>query len=549
MGGGGIGAGMGTGGGIGSRAAEPYRLATHESPVSPRHMQSSQGSGMGHGPGSGHGMAHGSAGSGMGGQSPGQHASRRNLQVDFSGSRTGRSPSVSPDRGVTPTSPYSVPQIAPMPSSKLCPVCTTTELSNPPAVPNYNTCTQCKATVCNQCGFNPNPHLTEKKEWLCLNCQTQRLMSGGGLDDPPLPVPHPSPKHQPMGSPRHQAPTTQQSLSTNPRVSRVPGQFCPRRRNHMQEQAQAVRLHPLLPNSQADTKTTTPATAPVPTTETQKQLKTTEEKPKTEPESQTAKETKPSQKKGEQITPIKDIKKSRHYDDTKNNSSHDLSRSPQSLSDTGYSSDGISSSHSEITGLIQEEEMKLSERGISGRGSPPSPSEITKLESSMRPLLEKSLSEEKGDRRGRKHRDRDLDDRGKQRPRSLSIPPDAYDSDEELEDILEEEEDGKDWEGKRKEGKEDKKEKKKKEKDAEPTEMTDEEFMRRQIMEMSADEENEEEEEEEEMEEEEDEEDEGYGYQKPKKSHHKHSISDSGKEKRRLQHHSSSFEEETKSST
>ncbi|MEQ2233244.1 hypothetical protein ILYODFUR_019943, partial [Ilyodon furcidens] len=76
--------------------------------------------------------------------------------------------------------------------------------------------------------------------------------------------------------------------------------------------------------------------------------------------------------------------------------------------------------------------------------------------------------------------------------------------------------------------------------------MTDEEFMRRQIMEMSADEDNEEEEE---MEEDEDEEDEGYGYQKLKKSHHKHIISDSGKEKRRLQHHSSSFEEETKTST
>lgn len=188
--------------------------------------------------------------------------------------------------------------------------------------------------------------------------------------------------------------------------------------------------------------------------------------------------------------------------------------------------------------------MKLSERGISGRGSPPSPSEITKLESSMRPLLEKSLSEEKADRKGGKHRDRDLDDRGKQRPRSLSITSEAFDSDEELEDILEEEETGGDWEGTRKEAKDDRKDKKKKEKEGEPTEMTDEEFMRRQIMEMSADEENEEEEEEEE-----DEEDEGYGYQKPKKSHHKHMISDSGKEKRRLQHHSSSFEEETKSST
>ncbi|KAF1390746.1 hypothetical protein PFLUV_G00061250, partial [Perca fluviatilis] len=383
-----------------------------------------------------------------------------------------------------------------------------------------------------------------KKEWLCLNCQTQRLMSGGGLDEPPLPVPHPSPKHQPMGSPRHQAPTSQQSP-----IHKSTNQQGPRPAQPQTQKAQAGTgssgpFAPTAAKQPTDTKTTTPAPAPISTTETQKHPKPTEEKPKTEPENQTAKDTKPSQKKGEQITPIKEIKKSRHYDDTKNNSTHDLSRSPQSLSDTGYSSDGISSSHSEITGLIQEEEMKLSERGISGRGSPPSPSEITKLESSMRPLLEKSLSEEKVDRRGRKHRD--LDDRGKQRPRSLSIPPDAYDSDEELEDILEEEEDGGDWEGKRKEGKEEKNGKKKKEKEAEPTEMTDEEFMRRQIMEMSADEENEEEEE---MEEEEDEEDEGYGYQKPKKSHHKHIISDSGKEKRRLQHHSSSFEEETKSST
>lgn len=153
IGGGGMGTmggGIGSSGGVGSRAGEPYRLATHDTPTSPRHMQSGQGSG--------HGMGHTPT------ASPGQHASRRNLQVDFSGSsssRTGRSPSVSPDRGMTPTSPYSLPQIAPMPSSKLCPVCTTTELSNPPAVPNYNTCTQCKSTVCNQCGFNPNPHLTE----------------------------------------------------------------------------------------------------------------------------------------------------------------------------------------------------------------------------------------------------------------------------------------------------------------------------------------------------------------------------------------------------
>ncbi|TWW56395.1 Protein bassoon [Takifugu flavidus] len=375
-------------------------------------------------------------------------------------------------------------------------------------------------------------------------------MSGGGLDEPPLPVPHPSPKHQAMGSPRHQATTAQQSPLHKPTSQQ--GQ------KPAQAQVQKPPMGtdgsgpfaPTAAKQQADTKTGTPATAPgpAPTTETQRQPKPTEEKIRTEPENQTAKESKPTPKKGEQIIPIKDLKKSRHYDDTKNNSTYELSRSPQSLSDTGYSSDGISSSHSEITGLIQEEEMKLSERGVSGRGSPPSPSEITKLESSMRPLLEKSLSEEKPDRRGRRHRD--LDDRGKQRPRSLSIPPDAYDSDEELDDILEEEESGGDWESKRKDVKEDKKDKKKKEKDLDPTEMTDEEFMRRQIMEMSADEEiEEEEEEEEEIEEDEYEEDEGYGYQKPKKSHHKHIISESVKEKRRLQHHSSSFEEETKSST
>ena len=90
------------------------------------------------------------------------HVSRKSLQVDVGSSRTGRSPSVSPDRGSVPTSPYSVPQIAPMPSSKLCPVCKTTDLMGTGDDKlNYNICTQCCCKVCNQCGFNPNPHLTE----------------------------------------------------------------------------------------------------------------------------------------------------------------------------------------------------------------------------------------------------------------------------------------------------------------------------------------------------------------------------------------------------
>lgn len=90
------------------------------------------------------------------------HVARKSLNVDVGSSRPGRSPSVSPDRGSVPTSPYSVPQIAPMPSSKLCPVCKTTDLMGTgDDKPTYNTCTQCRLMVCSQCGFNPNPHLTE----------------------------------------------------------------------------------------------------------------------------------------------------------------------------------------------------------------------------------------------------------------------------------------------------------------------------------------------------------------------------------------------------
>lgn len=93
---------------------------------------------------------------------PGGHAARRNLQVDVGGGRTGRSPAASPDRASAPTSPYSVPQIAPLPSSQLCAVCKTTDLMGPgDGKPNFNTCTQCRCKACNQCGFNPNPHLTE----------------------------------------------------------------------------------------------------------------------------------------------------------------------------------------------------------------------------------------------------------------------------------------------------------------------------------------------------------------------------------------------------
>ncbi|XP_014023077.2 LOW QUALITY PROTEIN: protein bassoon-like [Salmo salar] len=286
-----------------------------------------------------------------------------------------------------------------------CPLCKTSlNVGLTAQPPNYNTCTQCHAQVCNLCGFNPAPHL-ENKEWLCLNCQTQRALSGA-LGDAPLPVP------QPMGSPLHSAPANQQQ---------------PQQRG---------------PNQQAGLRPTDPQ-------QQQKPLA------------------------------AQDSNKS----------------STQSLSDTGYSSDGISGSVGEITGHICEDPgLKLSERSLS------SPSEITKLESSMRPLLE-SKSKTATDQGGENNSEGEVSDDLSSKLRhdyvedssesGLSpLPPRQKKSHKE---------------------------------------MTDEEFMRRQIMEMSADEDEEEEEEE------------GYGYQKTKNK------KDLGKEKRRsLTHHSSSFEEDTK---
>ncbi|XP_044131112.1 protein bassoon [Bufo gargarizans] len=180
--------------------------------------------------------------------------------------------------------------------------------------------------------------------------------------------------------------------------------------------------------------------------------------------------------------------------------SHDMSRSPQSLSDTGYSSDGISSSQSEIAGLVQQEEEKLNATGISQR-SPPSPSELTKLESSVRPLLE-SKGSSQGDRF------RGIREDQKQRPRSLSITPEAFDSDEELEDILEEDEDSLEWDNKRDqrectESSDDFGSKLRHDYVEDSSEgfsplpirqqkgnFSDEEFMRRQLLEMSAEEDN-----------------------------------------------------------
>ncbi|XP_041637291.1 protein piccolo [Cheilinus undulatus] len=93
--------------------------------------------------------------------------------------------------------PAAKPASAPAPASATkenCPLCNVDLNVGSAEAPNFSLCTECKKNVCNQCGFNPTPHLGEK-EWLCLNCQTQRAMSGQLGDTPPSATA--SPKKQP----------------------------------------------------------------------------------------------------------------------------------------------------------------------------------------------------------------------------------------------------------------------------------------------------------------------------------------------------------------
>uniref|UniRef100_A0A3B4UKX7 Zinc finger piccolo-type domain-containing protein n=1 Tax=Seriola dumerili TaxID=41447 RepID=A0A3B4UKX7_SERDU len=52
-------------------------------------------------------------------------------------------------------------QGAPKADQSTCPLCKVELNMGSKDSPNYNTCTECKMTVCNQCGFNPMPNVTE----------------------------------------------------------------------------------------------------------------------------------------------------------------------------------------------------------------------------------------------------------------------------------------------------------------------------------------------------------------------------------------------------
>uniref|UniRef100_A0A8C0YIN7 Piccolo presynaptic cytomatrix protein b n=1 Tax=Cyprinus carpio carpio TaxID=630221 RepID=A0A8C0YIN7_CYPCA len=82
----------------------------------------------------------------------------------------------------TPDPNLARPPHTPEELPKTCPLCKETLKKDPR---NYSCCSSCQKIVCNLCGFNPNPHQTEVREWLCLTCQVQRT-SG-----PPLAQPQP----------------------------------------------------------------------------------------------------------------------------------------------------------------------------------------------------------------------------------------------------------------------------------------------------------------------------------------------------------------------
>nr|XP_014434736.1 protein bassoon isoform X1 [Pelodiscus sinensis] len=421
--------------------------------------------------------------------------------------RAGSAPATKQSKAEQDFKPKEVPK-----ERVMCPLCKS-EINVGSGEPsNYNSCTTCKQQVCNMCGFNPTPHLTEKNEWLCLNCQTQRLLEGS-LGDP-SPMPLPASKPQPTGSPRHQAERAgQQRGVLQPITVHKSETSAPQDRYFVQ----AKHLRTSEPSKLQDVVQESKPPGP---SEEKPLPKLSAEAPKV-PESASPKGKSMAGKPEAESKPSKAVieaQQVREQEETSKPYPHDLSRSPQSLSDTGYSSDGISSSQSEITGLVQQEEELLNGTGLEDQ-SPASPSELTKLESSVRPLLEsKGISQEHSDRGKMFHELRE-EQRHRQRPRSLSITPEAFDSDEELEDIMEEDEDSLEWENQR-----DQRESMDSSDDfgsklrhdyvedsseggisplpsrpkGRETEMTDEEFMRRQILEMSAEEDNLEEEEEEE---------------------------------------------------
>ncbi|NWH74050.1 PCLO protein, partial [Piaya cayana] len=142
-------------------------------------------------------------------------------------------------------------------------------------------------------------------------------------------------------------------------------------------------------------------------------------------------------------------------DDKSDTSSSQQQKSPQGLSDTGYSSDGISSSLGEIPSHIPSDEKDLlkesNKKPSISQESPPSPTDLAKLESTVLSILEaqaSTLSDEKSAKSKELYETYSEQASDQHKTKPLPVTPESYSSDEEdLEAIQEAErtiaEDGK----------------------------------------------------------------------------------------------------------
>lgn len=65
------------------------------------------------------------------------------------------------DKGPLEPAKPEAPQSAPKEGQSTCPLCKAELNMGSKNLPNYNTCTGCKTTVCNKCGFSPMPNVAE----------------------------------------------------------------------------------------------------------------------------------------------------------------------------------------------------------------------------------------------------------------------------------------------------------------------------------------------------------------------------------------------------
>ncbi|NWS94864.1 PCLO protein, partial [Mionectes macconnelli] len=125
-------------------------------------------------------------------------------------------------------------------------------------------------------------------------------------------------------------------------------------------------------------------------------------------------------------------------DEKSDTSSSQQQKSPQGLSDTGYSSDGISSSLGEIPSIIPTDEKDLlrdtNKKDIISQESPPSPSDLAKLESTVLSILEaqaSTLSDEKSAKSKELAETYSEQTKDQYKTKPLPVTPESYSSEEE----------------------------------------------------------------------------------------------------------------------